>query len=135
RREARHDPATADGAGGGRGAGHLSQQALRTAGQRRHRLDPYRWITAHPAHRPRGIHLQAAHRKDRRLMSGTNRSYTPRLRDGVIKRGTTWSTVIRVKDPETGASKPRGVGGFATEEDAKAARVEARVQARHGEYI
>ncbi|MEV5705746.1 tyrosine-type recombinase/integrase [Actinoallomurus sp. NPDC052274] len=59
----------------------------------------------------------------------------PKLRDGVMKRGATWSYVIRVKDPETGVSKPRWVGGFATEEDAKAARDEARVKARRGEYI
>ena len=68
-------------------------------------------------------------------MPATTRKNTPRLRDGVMKRGTTWSYVIRVKDPETGISKPRWVGGFATEEDAKAARDEARVKARHGEYI
>jgi integrase len=59
----------------------------------------------------------------------------PKLRDGVMKRGDTWSYVIRVTDPETGLSKPRWVGGFATEEDAKAARDEARVKARRGEYI
>ena len=52
-----------------------------------------------------------------------------------MKRGTTWSYVIRVKDPETGVSKPRWVGGFATEEAAKAARDEGRVKARRGEYI
>ena len=69
------------------------------------------------------------------LMSATTRKNTPRLRDGVMKRGTTWSYVIRVKDPETGISKPRWVGGFATEEDAKAARDDTRVRARHGEYI
>jgi integrase len=63
------------------------------------------------------------------------RKNTPRLRNGVMKRGTTWSYVIRVKDPETAVSKPRWVGGFATEDDAKAARDEARVKARHGEYI
>jgi integrase len=68
-------------------------------------------------------------------MPATTRKNTPRLRDGVMKRGTTWSYVIRVKDPETGISKPRWVGGFATEQDAKAARDEARVRARHGEYI
>ncbi|WP_433419720.1 tyrosine-type recombinase/integrase [Microtetraspora malaysiensis] len=60
---------------------------------------------------------------------------TPKLRDGVMKRGTTWSYVIRVKDPETGESKPKWVSGFATEDDAKAARDEARVKARRGEYI
>jgi hypothetical protein len=36
----------------------------------------------------------------------------PRLRQGVMKRGNTWSYVIRVKDLETGVSKPRWVGGF-----------------------
>jgi integrase len=58
-----------------------------------------------------------------------------KLRDGVLKRGTTWSYVVRVKIPETGVSRPRWVGGFATEEAAKAARDEARVKARQGEYI
>ena len=52
-----------------------------------------------------------------------------------MKRGNTWSYVIRVKNPESGVSRPRWVGGFATEEAAKAARDQARVQARHGEYI
>ena len=46
----------------------------------------------------------------------------PRLRDGVIKRGGSWSYVIRVPDPATGVTKPKWVGGFATEEAAKAAR-------------
>jgi len=59
----------------------------------------------------------------------------PRLRDGVIKRGQSWSYVIRVSDPATGVTKPRWVGGFKTEEEAKAARDEARVQARRGEYV
>ena len=59
----------------------------------------------------------------------------PRLRDGVIKRGGSWSYVIRVPDPATGARKPRWAGGFETEEDAKAARDEARVRARRGEYV
>jgi integrase len=59
----------------------------------------------------------------------------PRLRDGVIKRGASWSYVIRVPDPATGVNKPKWVGGFATEHDAKAARDEARVRARRGEYV
>jgi integrase len=63
------------------------------------------------------------------------RKNTPRLRDGVMKRGSTWSYVIRVKDPDTGISKPKWVSGFATEEEAKAARDEGRVKARRGEYI
>jgi len=63
------------------------------------------------------------------------RKKTPKLRDGVMKRGNTWSYVIRIKDPETGISKPKWVGGFATEDEAKAARDEGRIKARHGEYI
>jgi integrase len=59
----------------------------------------------------------------------------PRLRDGVIKRGGSWSYVIRVPDPATGVSKPKWVGGFETEEAAKAARDEARIRARRGEYV
>ena len=57
------------------------------------------------------------------------------LRDGVMKRGATWSYVVRVTDPETGRSKPRWVGGFPTEVAAKSARDEARVAARRGEYV
>ena len=57
-----------------------------------------------------------------------------KLRDGVIRRGKTWSYVIRVTDA-AGVSKPRWVGGFATEEEAKAARDEARVAARRGQFV
>ncbi len=63
------------------------------------------------------------------------RKSAARLRDGVMKRGNTWSFVIRVKDPDTGISKPKWVGGFGTEEEAKAARDESRVKARRGEYV
>ena len=59
----------------------------------------------------------------------------PRLVQGVIRRGTSWAYVIRVRDPETGRTKPKWVGGFASEGDAKAARDEARVAARRGSYI
>ena len=37
--------------------------------------------------------------------------------------------------PRDGHQQTPWVGGFATEEEAKAARDEARVKARHGEYI
>lgn len=57
------------------------------------------------------------------------------MKDGIAKRGNTWSYVIRVKDPATGKSKPKWVGGFATEDDAKEARDKARVDARRGEYV
>jgi integrase len=59
----------------------------------------------------------------------------PKVRDGIVKRGKTWSYVIRVKDPGTGQSRPRWVGGFVTEADAKAARDQARVTARTGQYV
>jgi hypothetical protein len=58
-----------------------------------------------------------------------------KLRDGLMKRGSTWSYVIRVHDPESGASRPRWVGGFQTEAEAKAARDQARVNARSGQYV
>jgi integrase len=58
-----------------------------------------------------------------------------KLRAGVIKRGATWAYVIRVPDQETGRSRPKWVSGFATEDAAKAARDEARVAARRGEYV
>jgi integrase len=57
------------------------------------------------------------------------------LRDGLMKRGNSWSFVIRVTDARTGMSKPRWVGGFATEAEAKQARDSARVAARHGAYV
>src|SRR5258708_6065089 len=43
--------------------------------------------------------------------------------------------MIRVPHNATGLSKPRWGGGFDTEEAAKAARDEARVRARRGEYV
>jgi integrase len=75
------------------------------------------------------------HPAEQRGSSRSSRSNAGKLHDGVMKRGRAWSYVIRVKDPETGVSRPRWVGGFATEEEAKAARDEARVKARRGEYI
>jgi integrase len=72
---------------------------------------------------------------DKPTRSKGPRQNVPRLRDGVMKRGQTWSYVIRVKDSGTGVSKPRWVGGFATEQAAKAARDQARVKAHHGRYI
>jgi len=60
---------------------------------------------------------------------------TAKLRDGVVRRGESWSYVVRVLDHETGRTKPRWVGGFPTEAAAKAARDEARVAARRGEYV
>jgi integrase len=58
-----------------------------------------------------------------------------RLRDGVVKRGRTWTYVIRASDPMTGRTRPVWVGGYATEDAAKAARDRARVASRRGEYV
>lgn len=57
------------------------------------------------------------------------------VKDGVVRRGSTWSYVVRVRDQETGRSRPRWVGGFATEREAKIARDEARVAASRSEYV
>jgi integrase len=57
------------------------------------------------------------------------------LRNGIIRRGATYSYVVRVSDPSTGRSKPRWVGGFATATEAKSARDLARVSARRGAYL
>lgn len=56
------------------------------------------------------------------------------LKDGVIKRGQSWSFVVRVTDA-SGISKPRWVGGFPSEAAAKEARDNARIAARRGQYI
>lgn len=60
---------------------------------------------------------------------------TGKLKDGLVKRGTKWSYVVRVADPETGITRPRWVGGFASEAAAKSARDDARVSARRGGYV
>lgn len=59
----------------------------------------------------------------------------PAMRDGIIKRGTTYSYVVRERDPETGRSRPRWVGGFPTAKAAKAARDKARVNVSRGTYV
>jgi integrase len=57
------------------------------------------------------------------------------MRDGVVRRGETWTYVIRSRDRATGRSRPRWVGGFSTEAAAKAARDEARVAMRRGIFV
>jgi integrase len=67
-------------------------------------------------------------------MTRDSKSPVPKLRNGVIRRGGTWSYVIRVVDSK-GVSKPRWVGGFPTEAAAKRARDEARMAASNGDYV
>lgn len=62
-------------------------------------------------------------------------SEQPRMRGGVIKRGATWSYVVRERDPQTGKTKPRWIGGFRTQAEAKAARAAAQTAQSRGTYV
>lgn len=57
------------------------------------------------------------------------------MKDGIIKRGATYSYVVREFDPGSGKTKPRWHGGFKTRADAVAARDAARVAARRGDTV
>lgn len=58
-----------------------------------------------------------------------------RMKGGIIRRGNTWSYVIRERDPQTGKTKPRWVGGFRTQAEAKAARAAAMAAQTRGTYV
>jgi integrase len=60
---------------------------------------------------------------------------TERMRDGIIRRGATWSYVVREKDPATGKTRPRWHGGFSTRKEAKEARDAARTAVHRGTYV
>jgi integrase len=60
---------------------------------------------------------------------------TEKMRGGVIRRGTTYSYVVRERDARTGKSKPRWVGGFRTRKDAERARDAARHAVNRGTYV
>ena len=68
------------------------------------------------------------------MSRGSQGNAAPKLRNGVMRRGSTWSYVIRVTDSR-GVSKPRWVGGFPTEAAAKRARDEARIAASRGDFV
>ena len=57
------------------------------------------------------------------------------MKNGIVKRGSTYSYVIRVPDSKTGKTKPQWVGGFTTENEAKKARDRARVTVANGTYV
>lgn len=65
----------------------------------------------------------------------TQNASSPTMKDGIIKRGATYSYVVRERDPETGKTKPRWVGGFRTVSDAKKARDKARNDVHRGTYV
>jgi len=64
-----------------------------------------------------------------------SRHKTGEQKDGIAKRGSSYSYIVRVKDPETGISKQKWVSGFATKEEAKSARDKARTEARTGVFV
>ena len=57
------------------------------------------------------------------------------MKDGLVKRGRTWSYVVRVRDPNTGKMKDQWKGGFATKTEAKTARNDARSASDKGTAV
>ncbi len=57
------------------------------------------------------------------------------MKDGIKRRGSTWTYVVRVRDPQNGRMKDAWVGGFATEQEAKVARNAARAAADQGTAV
>jgi len=57
------------------------------------------------------------------------------VKDGIKRRGSTWTYVVRVRDPQNGRMKDAWVGGFATEQEAKVARNAARAAADQGTAV
>jgi len=56
-------------------------------------------------------------------------------KDGIAKRGSSYSYIVRVKDSDTGQSKQKWISGFATKEEAKSARDKARTESRNGVFV
>jgi integrase len=60
---------------------------------------------------------------------------TEKMRDGIVKRGSTWSYVVRERDPQTGKTRPRWVGGCKTRKEAEQKRDAARHATHRGTYV
>jgi integrase len=60
---------------------------------------------------------------------------TERMRNGIVKRGSTWSYVVRERDPQTGRTRPRWVGGCKTRKEAEEKRDAARHAVHRGTYV
>lgn len=58
-----------------------------------------------------------------------------KMKDGLVKRGNSWSYVVRVPDPATGKTKPQWKGGFATKKEAKEARAKAMAAIADGAHV
>ena len=59
----------------------------------------------------------------------------PQMHDGILRRGSTYSYVVRERDPATGRTKPRWVGGFRIAKDAREARDKARNDVNRGTWV
>jgi len=57
------------------------------------------------------------------------------MKNGITKRGGKYSYTIRIPDPLTGKTKPKWVGGFLTEQEAKVALAKAKVSLSSGSYV
>jgi len=57
------------------------------------------------------------------------------VKDGLVKRGTTWTYLVRVRDPNTGKMKDQWKGGFRTKEEARTARNDARSASDKGTAV
>jgi integrase len=58
-----------------------------------------------------------------------------RMRDGIVKRGSGWTYVVRELNPATGKTKPRWISGFPTRKAAVEARDKARASVHSGTYV
>jgi len=66
-------------------------------------------------------------------MTGNRKKIT--VKNGISFNGKTYSYVLRVPDPDTGATKPRWVSGFETEKQAKLERDKARISLATNTYV
>lgn len=57
------------------------------------------------------------------------------MRGGLVQRGSTWSYVVRVRDPETGRSRLVKKGGYRTRAEAATARAEAQSAVAKGNFV
>lgn len=68
-------------------------------------------------------------------MSKSGKMIPTKMKNGIAKRGQTFSYVVRVPDTLTGKTKPRWVGGFKSVKEAKTARDKDRVAMSSGTFV
>ena len=64
-----------------------------------------------------------------------SRHKTGEQKNGIAKRGSTYSYIVRITDPKTGKKKQKWISGFATKAEAVSARDKARNEARTGIFV